>query len=168
MLQKSLICQTLLTRNFRGALDDSDKNHDQKLVLWIGNVNKKHSENADTSTSLTVTCDPDLTSRLRKLMSLDVAYCIVPWYQTFDLHLWLSAYVKVTFTLISRCTLCSCTLVPSMKFVGLIEFEIWTTVCRKLKWRHNDLITYSNLIKFKHKSTKSISKRQTEFHFERT
>ena len=43
--------------------------------------NKKHSENADTSTSLTLTCDLDLTSRLRKLMSLDVAYCIVHWYQ---------------------------------------------------------------------------------------
>ena len=43
--------------------------------------NKKHSENADTSTSVTLTCDIDLTSRSRKPMSLDVAYCIVPWYQ---------------------------------------------------------------------------------------
>ena len=25
-------------------------------------------------------CDLDLTSRSRKLMSLNVAYCIVPWY----------------------------------------------------------------------------------------
>ena len=30
---------------------------------------------------LTVTCDLDLTLRSKKLMSLDVAYCIVPWYQ---------------------------------------------------------------------------------------
>ena len=81
---------------------------------------------------LTLTCDLDLIARSRKLMSLDVAYCIVPWYQvrydvcecncmrdmtinsflvTFDLHLWPSVYFKVTFTLISRCTLCSCTFV---------------------------------------------------------
>ena len=100
-------------------------------------------------------------------MSLDVAYCIVPWYQvwcecnslrhmtissffvTFDLLLWPSSSFKVTFILISRCTLCSCILVPSMKFLGSIEFEIWTIVLRKLKWRHNDVITHSNFMKFK-------------------
>ena len=43
--------------------------------------NKKHSENADTSTSLTLSCDLDLKSRLNRHMSFDVAYCIVPWYQ---------------------------------------------------------------------------------------
>ena len=45
--------------------------------------NKKHSENADTSTSVTLTlsCDLDLKSKSEKHMSLDVAYCIVPWYQ---------------------------------------------------------------------------------------
>ena len=90
------------------------------------------------------------------------------FFVTFDLHLWPSAYVKVTFTLISRCTLCICTSVPSMKFIGSIEFKIWTIVCWKLKWRHNDVITHSNLIKFKHKTTKGISKRQTEFHFDWT
>ena len=31
--------------------------------------------------------------------------------------------------------------VPSTKFVGSIEFEIWTIVWRKLKWRHYDVIT---------------------------
>ena len=86
----------------------------------------------------------------------------------FDLHLWPWAYVKVNFTLTSRCTLCSCTLVPSIKFVGSIKFEIWTIFCRKRKWRQNDVITHSNLIKFKNKSTKDISKLQTEFHFDRT
>ena len=43
--------------------------------------NKKHSENADTSTSVTfdlVVGDLDLSSRSRKMMSLDVAYRIVP------------------------------------------------------------------------------------------
>ena len=39
---------------------------------------KKHSENTDTSTSVTLTGGIDLTSRSRKPMSLDVAYCIVP------------------------------------------------------------------------------------------
>ena len=33
--------------------------------------NKKHSENADSSMSLTLTCDLDFTSGPRKLMSLD-------------------------------------------------------------------------------------------------
>ena len=42
--------------------------------------NKKHSEDADTSTSVTFDLDV-LTSRPRKLMSLDVAYWVVPWYQ---------------------------------------------------------------------------------------
>ena len=41
----------------------------------------------------------------------------------------------------------ACVLVPSTKFVGLIEFEIWTIVWRKLKWRHNDVITYSTFFK---------------------
>ena len=54
------------------------------------------------------------------------------FFVTFDLHLWPSAYVKVTFTQINRCTLYSCTLVPSTKIVGSIEFEIWTIVCRNL------------------------------------
>ena len=129
-----------------------------------------------------MTFNLDLSLRSRKLMSLDVAYYIIPWYQvwwlrvnalrdiainlfhvTFDPPLWPSAFVKFTCTIIIRCILCCCTLIPSMKFVGSIEFEIWTIVRRKLKWRHNDVITCSNLIKFKHKSTKGISKRLTEF-----
>ena len=53
--------------------------NDSKRIFQIKEDNKKHSEDADTSTS--VTCDLDLTSRSRKLMSLDVAYCIVTWFQ---------------------------------------------------------------------------------------
>ena len=34
---------------------------------------------------LTLWCDLDLSSRARKLMSLDVAFCIVPWYQVWCL-----------------------------------------------------------------------------------
>ena len=86
------------------------------------------------------------------------------FFMIFGLHLWPSAYVKVYFTLISRWTLWSCTFVPSMKFVGSIEFEIWTIVY--WKWRNNDVITHSNLIKFKHKYTKGTSKRYNEFHFD--
>ena len=41
-----------------------------------------------------------------------------------------------------------------MKFVCSIEFEMWTIIWRKLKWRHNDVITHSIFIKLKHKSTK--------------
>ena len=61
---------------------------------------------------------------------------------SFDLRLWPSSSVKVTFIFIIRWTLCCCVLVPSIKFVCSIEFEIWTIVWRKLKWRHNDVITY--------------------------
>ena len=161
------------------------------LIFYLKTHNKTRSiQRTQTHPRLwplTLTCDLDLTSRSRNVTSLDVVYSIEPWFQvwclliwwfarydhlfifvTFDLHLWPSAYVKVTFTLISRCTLCSCTLLPRMKFVGSIEFEIWTIVCWKLNWRHNDVITHSNLIKFKHKTTKGISKRQTEFHFDWT
>ena len=35
--------------------------------------------------------------------------------------------------------------VPSRKLVGSIEIEIWTIVSRKIKWRHNDVITHQDL-----------------------
>ena len=147
---------------------------ENNTILW----NKKHLENEDTSTSVTFDLDvwPWPYFKVKKayiirccllycalvpgMMSVNIIVCktIHSFFVTFDLHLWPSAYVKVTFTLISRCTLCSCTFVPSMKFVGSIKFEIWTI----------DVIIHSNLIKFKHKSTKGISKRQTEFHLDWT
>ena len=91
--------------------------------------NKKHSENADTSTSVTFDLDVWLYFKVKKayVIRCRLLYCaLVPvcdvcetnslrylaissFFVTFDLHLWPSAYVKVTFTLISRCTLCSCT-----------------------------------------------------------
>ena len=61
---------------------------------------------------------------------------ISSFFVTFDLLLWPSSSFKVTFIFIIRWTLNCCVLVPSTKFVGLIECEIWTIVCRKLKWRH--------------------------------
>ena len=93
---------------------------------------------------LTLICYLDLKSRSRKLMSLDVLYLgtrydvcecnslrhvnISSFFVTFDLRLWPSSSVKVTFTFIIRWTLYCCVLVPSTKFVGSIEFEIWTIV----------------------------------------
>ena len=49
--------------------------------------NKKHSENADTSTSVNFDRDvwPWPTSRSRNLMSLDVAYWIMPWFKVWCL-----------------------------------------------------------------------------------
>ena len=41
-----------------------------------------------------------------------------------------------------------------------------TIVWRKLRWRHNDVISHSNFMKFKHKSTKGISNWHTEFNFD--
>ena len=34
---------------------------------------------------LTMTCDFDFISRWRKLMSIDVVYCVVPWFQVWCL-----------------------------------------------------------------------------------
>ena len=78
---------------------------------------------------------------------------------TFDLHLWPSAFVKVTCTLIIISNLCCkmFVVVCSLKFVGSVEFEIWTFVWRKPKWRHYDVITNLILLKFTYKSAKSIS-----------
>ena len=150
-------------------------------------TDKKHSENADTLHVYDLDLWPWSYFKVQKayVIRCRLLHCaLVPgmmsvcnslrdmtinsFFVTFDLHRWPSAYAKVTSTLFSRCTLYSCTLVPRMKFVGLTEFEIWTIVCWKLKWRHNDVITYSNLIKFKYKSTKGISKRHIKFHFDRT
>ena len=145
-------------------------------------TNKKHSENADTSTS--VTFDLELWPRL---MSLDVVYCIYigtrydvcecnslrhmtisSFFVTFDFRLWPSSSVKVNFIFIIRWTLCCCVgyLVPSTKFPGSIEFEIWTIVWRKLNWSHNDVISHSNFMKIIHKATKGINKWHTEFRFD--
>ena len=81
---------------------------------------------------------------------------ISSFFVTFDLRLWPSLSVKVTLISIIRWTLCCCVYVPSTKFVGSIEFEIWTIVKGKLKWRHNDVITNSIFMKLNHKLTKSI------------
>ena len=80
------------------------------------------------------------------------------FFVTFDLRLWPSSSVKVTFIFIIRWTLYCCVLVSSTKFVCSIEYEIWTIVWRKPKWRNNDVIIHSTFMKFKHKSTKGISK----------
>ena len=62
---------------------------------------------------------------------------ISSFFVTFDLHLWPSSSVKVIFFLINGWMLCCRILVPSMKLVCSIEFEILTIVWRKLKWRHH-------------------------------
>ena len=60
-------------------------------------------------------------------------------------------------------------LVQSQKFVGSIEFEIWTIVWGIMnEVKFNDVITYAISIKFKCESTKGISKRHTKFHFDRS
>ena len=76
------------------------------------------------------------------------------FFVNFDLHPWPSAYIKVTFTIISRCTLYSCTLVPSIKFVGSIEFEIWTIVCRNL----NDFTMTSSTIRILSNSNTNLQR----------
>ena len=53
------------------------------LLKYVGRHTKKSIQRTQTPPSLwplTLWCDLDLSSRSRKLMSLDVAYCIVPWY----------------------------------------------------------------------------------------
>ena len=69
----------------RMLCSDCDTRKSDLVNNWIMKKakNKKHSENADTPRlcPLTLWCGLDISSRSRKLMSLDVAYCIVPWYQ---------------------------------------------------------------------------------------
>ena len=65
----------------------------------------------------------------------DITICL--FYMTFDLHLWRSAFVKVTNAFIIRCILCCWMFVPKMKFVGSVELEIWKFVWWKPKWRHH-------------------------------
>ena len=50
--------------------------------LTNSKADKKHPENADTSTSVTFDLDmcPQPYVKVKKLMSLDVAYCTVSWY----------------------------------------------------------------------------------------
>ena len=68
-------------------------------VLWVSNrrmiENKKHSDNADTSTSV-----------------------------TFDLVVWPWPFVKVKKTDVIRCRFLYCTLVTGMMYMGLILYEI--------------------------------------------
>ena len=58
------------------------------LVIWYKVYIKRRIQRTQTSPllwPLTLTCDLELTSRSRKLMSLNVAYCIVPWSQVWCL-----------------------------------------------------------------------------------
>ena len=100
------------------------------------------------------------------MMSVRVIVCEI-WSLVY-FHLWPSSSVKVTFIIIIRWTLYCCLMVPSTKFVGSIEIEKWTIIWIRMKWRHNDVITHSIFMKFKHKTTKGISKRHAEFQFDQT
>ena len=60
------------------------------------------------------------------ITSRDIFICL--FYVTFDLHLWPTLSVKVTFTLMMICILCCWMFVPKMKSVGSVEFGIWTFV----------------------------------------
>ena len=117
--------------------------------------NKNHSENADITTSVTFDLDVWLYVKVKNnyVIICRFLYCtlvpclsvivfeiwpIVHFFVTFDHRLWPSSFVKVTFTLFIRWTFFVVYL-----FICSIEFEIWTIVCRKLQWRHNDVIIYS-------------------------
>ena len=83
----------------------------------------------------------------------DVCECNSLRHMTISSFLWPLTFSltfivhKVTFIFIIRWTLYCCVLFPSTKFVGSVKFEIWTIVWRKLKWRHNDVITHSIFMK---------------------
>ena len=114
---------------------------------------------------LTLSCVHDLNSTLKKRMSLDVVYCIVSWYDICECN----SLRDMTISLFLWTLTLACDLhrpsrspsfllldgryifvywVPSTKFVGLIEFEIWTIVLCTLQWRHNDIITHSIFTEF--------------------
>ena len=122
--------------------------------------NKKHSKNADTSTSLTfdlvvwpwpfvkvkkadvIRCRLLYCTLVPGMMSVSVIICEI-WPLVHFCDLWPS---PVTFIVrqghFHFYHQCCCVLVPSTKCVGSIKFEIWTIVLKKLKWRHNDVITH--------------------------
>ena len=97
----------------------------------------------------------------------DITICL--FYVSFDLHKWPSPFVKVTCTRIIRCILCFWMFVPKLKFVGSVEFEIWTLHIENLngvtmtssstwfQWNSNTnlqrayVIGISNFILIKHK-----------------
>ena len=54
----------------------------------------------------------------------DITICL--FYVTFELRLWPLAFVKVTSRHIDFCHEMYLMFVPKMKFVGSVEFEIWT------------------------------------------
>ena len=56
----------------------------------------------------------------------DMAHLCRFW--TFDLDLWPWPLVRVIGTWVIKCALLGCILVPSMKSLGRIGFEIWTQV----------------------------------------
>ena len=76
---------------------------------------------------LTLTCDIDLILRPKKFLSLDFAFCIVPWNQVwcsmvrydhlFTFCLWPSSLSMS----LSLCNSCCCVFVPSIKFVGYVQ-----------------------------------------------
>ena len=135
------------------------------------NTNKKHSENADTSASVTfdlvvwpwpfvkvkkadvIRCCflyYTLVSRTSEVYRFnvlrDITICLI--FVNFDLHLWPSAFVKVTCSFVIRCISLCWMFVLKMKFVGSVEFKIWTFVWRKSQWRHDDVIPYLIFMKF--------------------
>ena len=64
--------------------DNDDDNHDNELMATtIIKITRsiQRTQPPPRLRHLTLTCDLDLTSRSRKLMSLDVVYCIGPWFQ---------------------------------------------------------------------------------------
>ena len=137
--------------------------------------NKKHSENSDTSTSVTcrVKIRQSYVNRCRYLY----AYCtMVPSMMSVVVDLiiydiWPSVHILWPLTLICdlQCLSRSLSLwsldldvpyvVTLYMHICSIKFEIdlWTIVFRKLKWRHNDVITHLIFKKLKCTSTKDIS-----------
>ena len=119
-------------------------------------------KNADTSTSVTVKVKKAVVIRCR--LYVGTRYDVYGFNTLQDITI---CFFYVICTLIIRFILCSM-FVPKMKFVGSVEFEIWTFVWRKLKWRHFDFLTNLIFMKFKYKSTKGISKQHIKFQFDQT
>ena len=119
--------------------DDDDMMMMLRMMILIKTRSIQRTQTPPRQWPLTLSCDLDLKSRSKRLMSLDASYCsllylgtrydvcefnslrqmyISSFFVTFDLRLWPSSFIKVTFTFVIRCTLCCCVLVPSTKFLG--------------------------------------------------
>ena len=135
------------------------------LRKWCGNekkkkTDKKHLENADTSTSMTfdlvVWHWPFVKVKKADVIRCRILYCtLIPGITIYH-HKFISCDLWPSSVTFSFCISYCWMFVPKVKFLGSVEFKIWTFVYRTLVWHHYHVITHLILMKCTYKSAKGI------------